>query len=232
MRYRGISYHFLLCIPTGGAASDRDFSSSSRTTPGNTSRLDLATVDQDVEDYFSRGLAAVTWKTYQAGQRPYLEFCEQATIPPLPASESALCHFVTVLANNRIAHKTIKIYLSAVHQLYIEKGLPEPRMEKMSKLSHVLRGVCTMQPTNSRFTRLLITPGILLRIKKGWEREPLVQDKAMLWAALLLCYFGFFRSGEICAPSSGSFNDRDHLTFVDVLVDNLTNPQQLCILLK
>ena len=54
----------------------------------------------------------------------------------------------------------------------------------------------------------------------------------MLWAAMLLCFFGFFRSGEICAPPSGSFNDRDHLTFPDVLVDNPTNPQQLRILLK
>ena len=54
----------------------------------------------------------------------------------------------------------------------------------------------------------------------------------MLWAAMLLCFFGFFRSGEICAPPSGSFNDRDHLTFADILVDNPTNPHQLHILLK
>ena len=80
--------------------------------------------------------------------------------------------------------------------------------------------------------RLPITPGILLWIKEGWEKGPLLQDKTMLWAAMLLCFFGFFRSGEICPPPSGSFNDRDHLTFADVLVDNPTNPQQLHILLK
>ena len=85
---------------------------------------------------------------------------------------------------------------------------------------------------NIQNLRLPITPGILLRIKEGWEKEPLVQDKTMLWAAMLLCFFGFFRSGEICAPPSGSFNDRDHLTFADVLVDNPTNPHQLHILLK
>ena len=105
-------------------------------------------------------------------------------------------------------------------------------MEKMPRLSQVLRGVCNTQPTKSRFTRQPIAPGILLRIKEGWEKEPLVQDKTKLWAAMLLCFFGFFRSGEICTPPSGSFNDRDHLTFADVLVDNPTNPQQLHILLK
>ena len=185
-----------------------------------------------MEHYFSRGLATATRKTYQAGQRHYLEFCEQATIPPFPASESTLCRFMSVLANNGIAHSTIKAYLSATRQLHIAQGLPEPRMEKMPRLSQVLRGVRNTQPTKSRFTRRPITPGILLRIKEGWEKEPLVQDKTMLWAAMLLCFFGFFRSGEICAPPSGSFNDRDHLTFADVLVDNPTNPQQLHILLK
>ena len=189
-------------------------------------------MDRDVEHYFSRGLATATRKTYQAGQRHYLEFCEQATIPPFPALESTLCRFVSVLANNGIAHSTIKVYLSATRQLHIAQGLPEPRMEKMPRLSQVLRGVRITQPTKSRFTRRPITPGILLRIKEGWEKELLVQDKTMLWAAMLLCFFGFFCSGEICAPPSGSFNDRDHLTFADVLVDTPTNLQQLHILLK
>ena len=54
----------------------------------------------------------------------------------------------------------------------------------------------------------------------------------MLWAAICCCAFlDFFVQGR-CAPPSGSFNDRDHLTFPDVLVDNPTNPQQLHILLK
>ena len=78
-----------------------------------------------------------------------LEYCEQAKIPQLPASESTLYHFVTVLANNRIAHSTIKIHLSATHQLHIAKGLPEPRMEKMPRLSQVLRGVHATQPKKS-----------------------------------------------------------------------------------
>ena len=138
-----------------------------------------------------------TRKTYQAGQRHYLEFCKQATIPPLPASESTLCRFVTVLANNGIAHSTIKVYLSATRQLHIAKGLPEPRMKKMPRLSQVLRGVRTTRPTKSRFTRLPITPGILLRIKEGWEKEPLVQDKTMLWAAMLLCFWIFSFRGDM-----------------------------------
>ena len=133
--------HFSLCIPTGRAASDGDSNSTGRIAARSTLRLDLDTVDQDVEHYFSRGLATTTHKTYQAGQRYYLEFCEQVTVSPLPASESTLRRFVTVLANNGIAHSTVKVYLSATRQLHIAKGLPEPRMEKMPRLSQVLKGI-------------------------------------------------------------------------------------------
>ena len=149
-----------------------------------------------------------------------------------PHSRHRKAHCVALCQCWRTMDSTIKVYLSATRQLHIAQGLPEPRMEKMPRLSQVLRGVRTTQPTKSRFTRRPITPGILLRIKEGWEKEPLVQDKTMFWVAMLLCFFGFFRSGEICAPPSGSFNDRDHLTFADVLVDTPTNPQQLHILLK
>ena len=53
----------------------------------------------------------------------------------------------------------------------------------MPRLSQVLRGIRTTQPKKSQFTRLPITPGILLWIKEGWEKKPLVQDKTMLLAA-------------------------------------------------
>ena len=65
----------------------------------------------------------------------------------------------------------------------------------MQRLSQVLRGVHTTQPKKSRFTRLSIIPGTLLQIKEGWEKKPLVQDKTMLWAAMLL-FSDFFIQGR------------------------------------
>ena len=54
----------------------------------------------------------------------------------------------------------------------------------------------------------------------------------MLWAAAMICFFGFFRSGEITVPSITSFNPSTHLAWGDVSVDNIDSPTALCIRLK
>jgi len=130
-------------------------------------------VDRSVEHYFSAGLTSSSLKTYQVGQKQYLSFCEEAQTPPLPVSETILCHFAAALASKNIAHSTIKVYLSATRQLQIEKGLPDPKMQNMAKLSQVLRGVRATQAGKSTTVRLPITPQILERIKEAWERTGL-----------------------------------------------------------
>ncbi len=54
----------------------------------------------------------------------------------------------------------------------------------------------------------------------------------MLWAAAALCFFGFFRLGEITVPSAEAFDMGVHLSFQDILVDNITKPQALRVRLK
>ncbi len=73
--------------------------------------------------------------------------------------------------------------------------------------------------------RLPITPELLLAIKGEWEKEPATRDKAMMWAAALLCFFGFLRSGEVCIPSDKLFDEGVHLLRKDIHVDNLSDPQ-------
>ena len=46
----------------------------------------------------------------------------------------------------------------------------------------------------------------------------------MLWAASALCFFGFFRSGELTVPADGAFDKSAHVGFKDVKVDSLVNP--------
>jgi len=48
--------------------------------------------------------------------------------------------------------------------------------------------------------------------------ESLIRNRVML------CYFGFFRSGEICIQSQDSFDAASNMTFLDVSVDNLVTP--------
>ena len=54
----------------------------------------------------------------------------------------------------------------------------------------------------------------------------------MLWAASSLCFFGFFRSGEISVPTSCKFDPECHLTIQDISVDDPSNPKAVCLNLK
>ena len=54
----------------------------------------------------------------------------------------------------------------------------------------------------------------------------------MLWAAATVCFFGFFRSSEITAPSLTTFDPSVHLSWGDVTVDDRTRPTSLRVHLK
>ena len=57
-------------------------------------------------------------------------------------------------------------------------------------------------------------------------------DTIMLWAASMLCFFGFFRIGEITTPSDASFKDDINLLFRDLAVDNPAAPSAMRVHLK
>lgn len=195
--------------------------------------LDLATLDSAMERYFSAGLAESTARVYASGINRYLSMCRKLYTPPTPTSEELLCKFVTYLAMNNIASNTIKVYLSGVRQLHIRQGIPPPPpTAEMARLTQVLRGIKMTQAAERRGAarqRLPITPDMLRQIKVRWQLEPPSKDRIMLWAAFLTCFFGFFRSGEICAKQSGAFDPSTDLSMDCVKVDNLLNPRVIQI---
>jgi hypothetical protein len=54
----------------------------------------------------------------------------------------------------------------------------------------------------------------------------------MLWAACCTAFFGFFRMGEITAPSAQTYDSNSHLTVSDVAVDDNSNPTVVRVHLK
>lgn len=54
----------------------------------------------------------------------------------------------------------------------------------------------------------------------------------MLWAAAVMCFFGFFRAGEITIPSLTSFDNSRHLSWGDVSINNHLQPRMLKVHLK
>lgn len=79
---------------------------------------------------------------------------------------------------------------------------------------------------------LPITPAILLKIRALWAPKAKDPDLIMLWAATTVCFFGFFRGGEITTTGVNSFSPTTDLAWGDVTIDNSSSPQTLQIYLK
>ena len=88
----------------------------------------------------------------------------------------------------------IKTYLSGVRQIQISHGFNEPRMDSMSKLHQVIKGVKVEQGKLGKalLLRLPITPTILRKTKRVWKKRGNTFDNTMLWAVGSTT---FFRSG-------------------------------------
>ena len=142
---------------------------------------------------------------------------------------SALSSTGTVITNS-------EDILTAIRNLQISLGFPDPRdISSLPRLKLVLMGIRHLQShsrANAARILLSITFSILSGIKKVWEDAGVDHDHLLMWAAATVCFFGFFRSGEITVPSAAAFDPTIHLTWGDVAVDDLANPSVIRFFLK
>ena len=101
--------------------------------------------------------------------------------------------FATFLTH-KLKPQSIKVYLSAVRNLHVEHGLPDPTADAIN-LRRLMRGIKRVHgcPTDHR---LPITPMLLRTFRTFLTLSH--YDHTTLWAALLLA-FGFLRSQELLA---------------------------------
>ena len=171
-----------------------------------------------MERYFRNGLAPSIHRSYDSAKRKFSSFCNQAHLKPLPVSEKLLCRYVAHLAEQGLAPKTIKLYLSAVRHLQVSMSLTDPRMGDMPRLERVVKGVKReyVRKNPDKRERLPITPELLMLMKQVWSRDdPKSFDHTMLWAACA-CYFGFLRSGEVTVPSEAAYDSSVHLNMAEI----------------
>lgn len=187
-----------------------------------------------MERYFRSGLAPSTQRTYESAKRRFLTFCIKANLVPLPISEQLSCRYVSHLAEQGLAPKSIKGYLSAARHLQISMLMPDPKFSEMTRLEQVMQGIKREYAKRSpgKRVRLPITPDILLRMRKVLERDNKDHDAIMTWAACCLCYFGFLRAGEVSVPSEAAYDKGEHLNFSDIAIDSITNPSTLKVRIK
>ena len=180
--------------------------------------LDERSLEQLVDRLFQEALAPSTRRTYASAQGRYLEFCKVTARNPVPVDEHSLCVYVVWLHNKGLAHQSIKSYLSAVWYLQIACNLGDPNIAAMPRLEYVLKGVKVERARR-------------LPLKVFWTEKNTEADSSMLWAAACVCFFDFFRSGEITVPSTNGYAGV-HLSMADLAVDKAINPKMLRLCLK
>ena len=77
-----------------------------------------------------------------------------------------------------------------------------------------------------------VTPSLLTSVYQVLLTDPHNCDNIMIWAASLLCFFGFLRSGEISIPNLSSYDPTVHLNYSDISVDNPCNPTIIQVRIK
>ena len=187
--------------------------------------MDVSSLDRALLRYSNRGVADSTHRTYRSGLRRYLSFCYAFGVPaPFPVSETLLCYFVTLLAEEGAAPSTIRTYLAAVRHAQIMEGLPELRESStFPRLRLVQSGIRRIRAETGphRPRRLPITPQLLRRLRPESLRRgdgAASYDELLLWAISTVCFFGFFRAGELTVQNPTSFNPAVHLAWGDVSI--------------
>ena len=133
--------------------------------------LALSSLEPVVANIFENSLATSTWKTYRAAQKDFMSFCESVQCMPLPASEEVLIFYVAQLSR-RLAHSSIRTYMSAIRSLHVMKGLGDPFVGKL-KLEQFLKGVRRLNSC-PKYSRLPITPLVLRRIRSVVDQDLLI----------------------------------------------------------
>ncbi len=199
--------------------------------------LDLQHLEGLARDLINESLAPSTKRVYAAGQRRYLDFCRTGTLNPypFPLTEDQLCTFAAHVMEEGLQHSSIKGYFSAIRRLQIVKGLGDPFATSWPLLEYTLRGIKLRQAKHKDTLsqkRLPVTPDILCKLRKSWEKECHNQDFIMLWAACCTCFFGFLRPGEVTDPSMREYDPEGHLSEGDVSLNSQSNPSVVRVHIK
>ena len=131
-------------------------------------------------------------------------------------------------------YKDILLILSAIRYLHIRSGLPDPFVSLMPRLGYTLKGVKRVEAEKGvgQRPRLPITPPLLRKLKRVWERSAEHCDTKMIWAACCMAFVGFLRAGEMTVPDEGAYDASVHLGVEDVAIDNASSPSYVRVHIK
>ena len=165
-------------------------------------------LDRRVSELVVHGLAHNSRKTYSNASSKYINFCSMYGLDPTNISEYQVLRFITYLTSLSLSISTIRVYIAGVRAWAIANNLPVPDIYQ-PRVKWALKAVAKQGPPPSSVPPLgySVLDSLLPRVPKTY-------DNLMLVAAMLLAYYGCFRSAEFCPnPSTAPPLTPNNITF-------------------
>ena len=172
-------------------------------------------------------VAPSTRGQYHSCYSKYLEFTSYLGLQVFPLSEDNLMLFATHVSQYS-SHKNVMLHLAALKFFSQVYGQPNT-FDTLPRLQRLLKGIKKSQGRkHSRAKRTPITPYLLSQLYLNLFKAPFVyNDKLMIWAAMLVAFFGFLRISEYVSDYVRSYDPAFTLCCHDVKVSSWAADIQL-----
>ena len=144
----------------------------------------------------------------------------------MPASEHVLLRFIAYMSLSGVSFSATTITLAGIRHKHILKTVPW--IGRTERIRLAMRALQRM-PKENKSARLPMKAHDLKKLRKNVRQSSLSeQDKAMLWAAVTLGFFGTLRGGEYLTRKTNSYSFRRNCQRKHVIIStdgiNLTIP--------
>ena len=146
-------------------------------------------------------VATSTARTFSPGIKEYISFCHRYDIIAHTPTPADLEMFVAHLSVGRMA-TTVRVYLSAVrHYLLCNNGPVE--LLRSARLAAMVKGLDrTSKPPRSTLRKAVTLQDLAIISKFLSASNYGNHDRAMLWAAITVGFYGLLRAGEYTSASA------------------------------
>ena len=150
-----------------------------------------------------------TYANRRSQLRAYLLFTFHAGLTPFPVSADTLDLYITFLSRSVRSFQTVKNYVDGLRFYSELLGYSYEHLSSDFMVKLTLRGLKHVLSTRPK-RKLPITVHILLSIHRTLDFRNIVH--VVMWAAMLVCFFGFLRKSNLVPASAKQFDPTKHLT--------------------
>lgn len=133
-----------------------------------------------------------------------------------PLTQQGLCRFVVRLAEEGVAHATMKVYLAGVKDWLVTRQMGDQMANLRPLLDKVLKGIRRQQAkSKASQPKKPISPELLGRLVRAWESH---SEACLLRAAATVLSFGAFRAGDLMQTAGNKWQAGRPMSRGDVTV--------------